>query len=215
MAPERLLRFTRTERAAHWLVVIAFAAILLSGTRMPRTWDADQPVLDVHLGGAALLVAGLVLLLWRADGAALFRTGLQLATTEPGDAAWLRGVPDRLRTGAPAPPVGRFNAGQKLNARLSALGFAVLYLTGLGILLAGGGLPQGPLHTLTTVAICGLLSGHVFMAVLNPATRHALRGMTLGDVDRDWAEHHHPLWVASVDRDATVRRTDPEVGHGP
>jgi hypothetical protein len=32
------------------------------------------------------------------------------------------------------------------------------------------------------------------MAVLNPATRHALRGMTIGDVDRDWAEHHHPRW---------------------
>jgi len=90
---ERLLRFTRTERAAHWLVVVAFAAILLSGTQMPHTWDADQPVVDIHVGCAALLVAGLVLLLWRADGAALTRTGIQLATTEPGDADWLRGVP--------------------------------------------------------------------------------------------------------------------------
>ena len=212
---ERLLRFTRTERAAHWLVAATFAAILLSGTQMPHTWDADQPVLDVHVGCAALLVAGLALLLWRADGAALFRTGVQLATTEPDDAAWLLGVPARLRTGAPPPPVGRFNAGQKLNARLSTLGFGVLYVTGVGVLLAGGGLPQGPLHTLMTVALCGLLSGHVFMAVLNPATRHALRGMTLGDVDRDWAERHHPLWVASVDREATVRRSDPEVCDGP
>jgi formate dehydrogenase subunit gamma len=211
---ERLLRFTRTERAAHWLVVVAFAAILLSGTQMPHTWDADQPVVDIHVGCAVLLVAGLVLLLWRADGAALARTGIQLATTEPGDADWLRGVPERLRTGAPPPPVGRFNAGQKLNARLSALGLAVLYATGLALLLAGRGLPQGPLHTLTTVAVCGLLSGHVFMAVLNPATRHALRGMTFGDVDRNWAKHHHPLWVAAVDREATVRRSDLEVDDG-
>jgi len=212
---ERLPRFTRTERAAHWLVVVAFAAILLSGTQMPHAWDADQPVVDIHVGCAALLVAGLVLLLWRADGAALTRTGIQLATTEPGDADWLRGVPERLRTGAPPPPVGRFNAGQKLNARLSALGLAVLYATGLALLLAGRGLPQGPLHTLTTVAVCGLLSGHVFMAVLNPATRHALRGMTFGDVDRDWAKHHHPRWVAAVDREATVRRSDLEVDDGP
>ena len=198
---ERLLRFTRTERAAHWLVVAAFAAILLSGTQMPHRWDADQPVVDIHVGCAALLVAGLALLLWRADRASLVRTGVQLATTEPGDAAWLRGVPDRLRSGVPAPPVGRFNAGQKMNARLSALALAVLYATGLALLLVGRGLPQGPLHTLTTVAFVGLLSGHVFMAVLNPGTRHALRGMTLGEVDREWAEHHHPLWVASVDRE--------------
>jgi cytochrome b subunit of formate dehydrogenase len=185
-------------------MVAAFAAILLSGTQMPHHWDADQPVVDIHVGCAALLVAGLALLLWRADGDALVRTGVQLATTEAGDGAWLSGVPERLRTGAPAPPVGRFNAGQKLNARLSALGLAVLYATGLALLLVGRGLPQGPLHTLTTVALCGLLSGHVFMAVFNPGTRHALRGMTLGDVDREWAEHHHPLWVAELDRDRTT-----------
>jgi formate dehydrogenase gamma subunit len=202
---DRLLRFTRTERAAHWLLVAAFAAILLSGTQMPHHWDADQPVVDVHVGGAALLVAGMALLLWRADRGALVRTGVQLATTEPGDGDWLRTVPERLRSGAPAPPVGRFNAGQKMNARLSALALAVLYATGLVLLLVGRGLPQGPLHTLTTVALCGLLSGHVFMAVLNPATRHALRGMTLGDVDREWAEHHHPLWVAEVDREGRPR----------
>jgi formate dehydrogenase subunit gamma len=198
---ERLQRFTRTERAAHWFVVAMFAAILLSGTQMPHRWDADQPVVDVHVGGAAILVAGMALLLWRADRRSLIATGVQLATTEPGDGDWLRGVPERLRSGAPAPPVGRFNAGQKMNARLAALGFAVLYATGLALLLVGRGLPQGPLHTLTTVALVGLLSGHVFMAVFNPGTRHALRGMTLGQVDREWAEHHHPLWVEAVDRD--------------
>jgi formate dehydrogenase subunit gamma len=200
---DRILRFTRTERAAHWLLVFSFAAILLSGTQMPQRWDADQPVVDVHVGCAALLVAGLALLLWRADRGALVTTGVQLATAEPGDRAWLSGVPERLRTGAPAPPAGRFNAGQKLNARLSALGLAVLYATGLALLLADRGLPQGPLHTLTTVALCGLLSGHVFMAVFNPGTRHALRGMTLGEVDRAWAEHHHPLWVAELDGEPT------------
>jgi cytochrome b subunit of formate dehydrogenase len=195
--------------------VVAFAAILLSGTQMPHRWDADQPVVDIHVGCAALLVAGMALLLWGADRASLVRTGVQLATTEPGDGAWLAGVPERLRTGAPAPPVGRFNAGQKLNARLAALGLAVLYATGLALLLAGRGLPQGPLHTLTTVALCALLSGHVFMAVFNPGTRHALRGMTFGEVDRSWAEHHHPLWVESLDREAPVPRSTPEVRRGP
>jgi formate dehydrogenase subunit gamma len=209
---ERVLRFTRTERAAHWLLVAAFAAILASGTQMPHHWDADQPVVDIHVGGAALLVAGLVLLLWRANRHALVATAIQLVTTEPDDAAWLRGVLERLRTGAAAPPVGRFNAGQKLNACLSALGLTVLYATGLALLLVGRGLPQGQLHTLTTVALVGLLSGHVFMAVLNPGTRHALRGMTLGDVDRAWAEHHHPRWVAQLDREVAVRPSDQSDG---
>src|SRR5690242_755057 len=85
---ERLQRFTRTERAAHWLVVAMFAAILLSGTQMPHRWDADQPVVDVHVGAAAILVAGMALLLWRADRRSLLATGVQLATTEPGDGDW-------------------------------------------------------------------------------------------------------------------------------
>jgi cytochrome b subunit of formate dehydrogenase len=99
-------------------------------------------------------------------------------------------------------PAGRaIQRRPEVNARLSALGLIVLYATGLALLLVGRGLPQGPLHTLTTAALVGLLSGHVFMAVLNPSTKHALRGMTLGDVDRAWAEHHHPRWVESLDRD--------------
>jgi hypothetical protein len=35
---------------------------------------------------------------------------------------------------------------------------------------------------------------------VNPSTRHALRGMTLGTVNRDWAEHHFPHWVAETDQ---------------
>lgn len=198
---ERLLRFTRTERAAHWLVAATFAAILLSGTQMPHTWDADQPVLDVHVGCAALLVAGLALLLWRADGAALFRTGVQLATTEPDDAAWLLGVPARLRTGAPPPPVGRFNAGQKLNAALTA-SFAVLFAVS-GVLLWLGERDTRFRFASTVLLHDGLMwvslvlvVGHLYLAVIHPATRHALRGMTLGTVRRDWARQHHAKWRA-------------------
>ena len=34
-----------------------------------------------------------------------------------------------------------------------------------------------------------LLVGHLYLALIHPATRHALRGMTLGTVDAsDWAD---------------------------
>jgi formate dehydrogenase subunit gamma len=39
-----------------------------------------------------------------------------------------------------------------------------------------------------------LFLGHLYLAVLHPATRHALRGMTLGTVDEEWARTHHPKW---------------------
>ena len=44
-----------------------------------------------------------------------------------------------------------------------------------------------------------LIAGHIFMAVVNPSTRHALRGMTLGSVNREWARHHHRRWVEEIE----------------
>jgi cytochrome b subunit of formate dehydrogenase len=32
------------------------------------------------------------------------------------------------------------------------------------------------------------------MALVNPTTRAALRGMLSGEVDREWARHHYPRW---------------------
>ena len=34
--------------------------------------------------------------------------------------------------------------------------------------------------------------------VLHPTTRHALRGMTLGDVDETWAREHHEYWYNQI-----------------
>ena len=51
-----------------------------------------------------------------------------------------------------------------------------------------------------------LLVGHLYLAVINPATRHALRGMTLGTVDEQWARAHHAKWAAQ--RAETLRETD-------
>ena len=47
------------------------------------------------------------------------------------------------------------------------------------------------------------------MAVINPSTRHALRGMTLGSVERSWAEHHFPRWVDEVDGETSDEPASP------
>jgi len=55
------------------------------------------------------------------------------------------------------------------------------------------------------VAIIVLVCGHLYMAVLNPGTRHALRGITTGRVDAEWAAHHHPAWLADAQPDGPTR----------
>ena len=40
-----------------------------------------------------------------------------------------------------------------------------------------------------------LLVGHLYLALIYPATRHSLRGITTGSVRRSWARDHHRKWV--------------------
>jgi len=200
----RLRRFTKTERAAHWLVACAFGVMLFSGGQVPHRWTWTTTALDVHVGAAVVLVCGLAGLLLFGNGRSLSRTARELRRLDADDRAWL--APLRILRGRPAPPAGRFNAGQKMNARLALLGLVGLYSTGVYLLVVGRsafGHLHGPFAFLTTA----LIVGHIFMAVVNPSTRHALRGMTLGSVNRDWATHHFPRWVEEMD--AEERTADP------
>jgi formate dehydrogenase subunit gamma len=199
-AMDRIRRFTRTERAAHWLVAAAFGVMLLSGGQVPHHWGWTNTALDVHVGAAVVLVAGLAGLLIAANGRALRTTAGELRSLDRDDRAWLS--PRRILMRQPPPPVGRFNAGQKLNARLALVGLSGLYATGIYLVTIGRssfGHLHGPFAFLTSA----LIAGHIFMAVVNPSTRHALRGMTLGSVDRSWAEHHFPRWVDEVGGEPT------------
>ncbi|MDX6548632.1 MAG: formate dehydrogenase subunit gamma [Gaiellales bacterium] len=189
-------RFARSERAAHWLLAAAFFTMLLSGGMVPHHYVWTNTALDVHVGAAIVLVVGLLAL--TLPGRALKRTARQLSTLDADDRAWLS--PARLLHGKPAPPVGRFNAGQKMNARLSALGLGGLYATGISLLVTRH-FPVSGLHGPFAFLTGALVAGHIFMAVLNPSTRHAMRGMTLGSVNRDWAIHHFPRWVEERDRE--------------
>ena len=50
-------------------------------------------------------------------------------------------------------------------------------------------------RTALTLISVGLVSGHLYLGLIHPTTRHALRGMTLGEVREDWAREHHPKWL--------------------
>jgi formate dehydrogenase subunit gamma len=114
----------------------------------------------------------------------------------PVDREWLRRR-DRRRAGL---PVGKFNAGQKLNASLSTGGGLVLL--GTGIVLEYG--RRWPLdlrigatfvHDWTAAAVLLLLAGHVWLASKDEDAR---RGMRTGWVPSGWALREHPAWHDQV-----------------
>ena len=94
----------------------------------------------------------------------------------------------------------RLNVGQKINAILMAA-FTILFLAS-GLLLWYGE-RDTRFHFASTVVLhdglmfvaLALFVGHLYLAVLHPATRHSLRGMTRGTVSEDWARRHYPRWT--------------------
>ena len=191
-----LLRFTLTERLAHWIHASAFFALLATGLVLYvpalSTWiNRRNTVKNVHLLTAIVWAVALVLLVVLGNRAALRRTWREVETIDADNRRWLRGR---------RAPQGRLNAGQKVNALLTAA-FALLF-TLSGVLLWLGERDTRfrldgtvVVHDALMYVSLVLLTGHLYLAVIHPKTRHALRGMTLGDVREDWAAAHHARWV--------------------
>jgi formate dehydrogenase subunit gamma len=194
--PRYIRRFTRTERTLHWVHAAAFFVLLGSGLvlYLPglSALVGRRPfVKDVHFDtGLAWMVAiGLIVVL--GDRRGLRRTIRELEGFDRDDRLWLKRLPR---------PQGRFNAGQKLNAALTA-SFAVLFAVS-GVLLWYGERNNSFRFASTILLHDGLmyvslvlLVGHLYLALIYPATRHSLRGITTGSVRTGWAREHHSKWV--------------------
>ena len=199
--PERLPRFTRTERTVHWVHATAFLILLGSGLCLYLPSLAEivgrRPLLkNIHVYTAVAWAIALVLVVALGDRRSLRATAREIDLFDADDRNWLRG---RRPT-----PQGRLNAGQKLNAIITAA-FAVLFSV-TGFLLWYGERDTRfrfaqtiLIHDWLMYVSLFLFLGHLYLAVIHPKTRHALNGMTRGWVDREWAEDHHAKWVASLD----------------
>lgn len=196
-------RFTRSELVVHWTLAVTVLAMIVSGIALGvNIWHAA--VFPVHVGSVFVLAGGLVLIALTGDRRAIARTAHDLRTFGRDDRSWLAQAPRIALRAGQGPPVGRFNAGQKLNTLLISALLVASTASGLywwarlhGV-FSNSNL-DGAIHNVAGVTIIVLVCGHLYMAVLNPATREALRGITTGSVDAGWAAHHHAAWVAELD----------------
>jgi len=204
LAPEspadRLPRFDRCERAVHWttaavvIVLMATAAVLYIG-QLSTLVGRRQLVRQVHVVSGLVLPLPLLLGLvgrWRLGLAADLGV---LNRWNAGDRRWVwsRGRDPSVR-------VGKFNAGQKLNAA---------FMAGTGMVLLGTGsimhwFSLFPLdwrtgatfvHDWTAIALALAVVGHVRMAL---GDTDALRSMVKGWVPARWAMKRRPRWYEEV-----------------
>ena len=196
MASDMVRRFSRTERTLHWIHASAFFVLLASGLVLyiPSLSElvGRRPfVKDVHFDTGLAWIVAIALVVLLGDRRGLRQTARELDAFDRDDRLWLRRY---------ARPQGRFNAGQKLNAVLTA-SFSVLFAVS-GLLLWYGERDNRFRFASTILLHDGLMylslvlvTGHLYLALIHPKTRHALRGMTTGSVRRDWAFQHHRKWI--------------------
>ena len=193
-----LPRFTRAERWVHRTLGIIVGLLLITGAIMffpdlSSLVGNRQVVTTLHdIAGWLLPVPLLLALLSRA-----FRRDAGLLNRFlPADWEWLRSR-DR-RSGRIK--VGKFNAGQKLNASLTLGALIVMFGTGMVMFwssLFTDSIRTGAtfVHDWTALALGLLVLGHIWMA-FNDATARV--GMRTGTVPLAWAEREHGAWAAEM-----------------
>jgi formate dehydrogenase subunit gamma len=197
--PGSLHRFSRGVRAVHWTVaVLMLISILTAATlylgSLALLVGHRHVVEVVHVyAGYALPVAILLGLLSRAFRADLTR----LNRFSPADWRWLRSRTRRDGTIR----VGKFNAGQKINAALTAGSITVLL--GTGVLMNFTGLVRLSWRTGATfvhdwfaLGLGLLVLGHLYFALNDGEAR---RGMRTGRVSTRWAHAEHAAWAEESD----------------
>jgi formate dehydrogenase subunit gamma len=195
-----LPRFGRTARWVHgalgvlMLVCLLTAAVLYMSSL--QVLVGHRRVVElVHVWCGLALPVPLLLGLASAGYRAELR---RLNRFTPADWRWLR---SRTRRDGRI-PVGKYNAGQKLNGSLSTGAIGVLLLTGVVMLstdLAPLSWRTGAtlVHDWTALAVGLLVLGHTSFALRDPV---ALRSLRTGTVHRDWARREHSAWAAEVER---------------
>lgn len=208
----RILRYVFRERLVHWIAGFSYLYLLFTGLAF---WSPWLFWIAVVLGGAPVSRMlhpwiGLIFFVAVVQMYGLWAT--QMGFTEV-DRQWFDSVRYYVRNeDDKMPPVGRYNAGQKL----LFWGFfwcgILLFLSGL-VLWFPEYIPWSLrwlryisviVHASTALLTIGLFMIHVYMGVF--AERGAFGSVIRGDVSAEFARRFHPGWYKEVVGSSTPRK---------
>lgn len=217
-------RFSSLERMAHWLLAVSFIVLALSGLNVTFGKLVLLPVIGKP-AFATLTLAGKwlhnhVAFPFMVGLALTFLLWLRHNLPRRSDLAWIVQGGGLLFKGR-HPPAGKFNAGQKLIFWSVVLGGLSLVLSGIALLFPfqtamfagtfevlnvfGLGLPSELTalqemqlatlwHAIVALVMIAIILAHIYIGTLG--MEGAFDAMGSGQVDENWAQEHHSLWVA-------------------
>jgi formate dehydrogenase subunit gamma len=198
---KQIVRYSFTERAVHAVMALVFVYLLLTGLAF---WTPALYWIAVGLGGGFLsrLLHPWVGVLFFALMAWMFVLWKGDMRTTAADRNWQRALRSYLRNeDADVPPAGRFNYGQKMFFWGMVWSTLVLLVSGI-VLWFPEAIPRDAaflrqaailLHAISALVVMGLFIIHVYMGVF--VVPGSVDAIVHGEVSRDWARHHHRLWV--------------------
>jgi formate dehydrogenase subunit gamma len=212
---EQLLRFDVIERTAHWLTALCFLTLIFTGAALyiPAVISLigrRALVERIHVDVGLALMLPLIVSLAGSWGKGLRADLSRINRWNAGDRQWLRLTLRRQPTGGV--PVGKFNAGQKLNGAITA--GVMLVMLGTGSVMHWP--YYWPLswrtgatftHEVISLVFVVVVVGHIGMALTHPP---ALRSMFTGRVSRAWARHHAPAWLEDLEQ-GTQQKDQPSL----
>jgi formate dehydrogenase gamma subunit len=220
-----LLRFDGVERLVHWVNAVLFFVLIATGAvlylePLQSLIGRRAVVEDIHVYTGLALPIPVLVALCGSWGRALRADLRRFNRWTKADRAWLRAIPQprverQLRLQEIR--VGKFNAGQKLNAAFIA--GAALVMLGTGVIMRW--YHPWPLnwrtgatfvHDWLALAVGLVVVGHIGMALRD---RNALRAMVVGTISRSWAQRHAPAWLDGEDSEDGNDGTDGKDGDSP
>jgi formate dehydrogenase subunit gamma len=220
---QTILRFNGLERFSHWLLANCFILLALTGLNVMYGRYVLKPLIGAeafstltilgkyvhnYVGFAFMVALVLILVLW-----------IKNNIPNKHDIVWLARGGGMFSKNS-HPPARKFNAGQKILFWLVILGGISISLSGIALMfpfefemfsgtfaflnIFGLGLPTDLnaiqemqyaqlWHAIMGLFLIAVIIGHIYIGTLG--MEGAFDAMGTGEVDRNWAKEHHPLWL--------------------
>lgn len=205
----RVKRFGLLERMVHWMTAVSFIVLALTGIVIAYGETLIAPFSRVALGDIGWLSAWAHMMFFPSFALGVLVMAVMWTLRnlpERRDLTWLARGGGFFTDADDSPPAHKFNPGQKLVFWSAVLGGLIMVGTGVTLMfpyywLDLGGMSWAMLtHAVIGVLLIAIFIGHIYIGTVG--MEGAFWAMWGGDVDRNWAEEHHKLWVRDLEQGA-------------